>query len=229
MATLVHLTLASGNKKTGPMPVSTSAENTCPPSCPLSTKGCYAKAGPLLMHWQRLNRGETGITWTEFCKKIAAFPRHTLWRHNQAGDLPGHRQDIDATEMNQLVNANHGKRGFTYTHKHTRDNGELHTENIAQIREANQKGFTVNLSANSLAHADKLADLNAGPVVTLLPKNCTINVLTPAGRKVVVCPATYRENVSCWSCGLCQKQRGAIVGFPVHGTAAKTANTIASV
>lgn len=225
--TKVTLNLSSSNRKTGPIPVSTSAENTCPPSCPLMSKGCYAKAGPLLMHWQRLNKGLVGMNWKDFCKQIARLPLNQFWRHNQAGDLPGHRQDIDAGELGELVKANTRRRGFTYTHKHTRDNGEIHTENIALIKDANEKGFTINLSANSLTHADKLAELNAGPVVTLLPQNAKDNVLTPAGRKVVICPAYYREYVTCSTCQLCQKQRGAIVGFPAHGTAAKTASAIA--
>ena len=40
---------------------------------------------------------------------------------------------------------------------------------------------------------------------------------TPDGRRVVVCPATYRDDVNCKSCGLCQKARDVIVGFPAHG------------
>lgn len=226
--TFAHLTPVSQNQKTGPIPVSITEEKSCPPSCPFSAKGCYAKAGPLLIHWRRVSEHIKGIPWGEFCKAISRLPRNQFWRHNQAGDLPGSRESINPIEMAQLVKANSGKRGFTYTHKHTRNDGSIHSENIALIKEANEKGFTVNLSANSLAHADKLADLNAGPVVTVLPRDCTKNTVTPAGRKVIVCPATYREYTSCATCQLCQKQRSAIIGFPAHGTAAKTASAIAS-
>ena len=67
--------------------------------------------------------------------------------------------------------------------------------------------------------ADRLADLAIAPVVTLLPASVhgNVKIETAAGRKVVVCPATYRDDVNCKSCGLCQKSRDVIVGFPAHG------------
>jgi hypothetical protein len=38
------------------------------------------------------------------------------------------------------------------------------------------------------------------------------------GRQVATCPAAYRDDVTCASCGLCQRQdRKLIVGFPAHG------------
>ena len=51
--------------------------------------------------------------------KIAALPVNDLWRHNQAGDLPGDGELIDKPKLRQLIKANHGKRGFTYSHKHS--------------------------------------------------------------------------------------------------------------
>jgi hypothetical protein len=159
--------------------------------------------------------------------QIEALPAGQLWRHNQAGDLAGTGERINKTELRALVRANQGKRGFTYTHKHTR------AENLEAIAQANAQGFTVNLSANSLRHADELADIGAGPVVTLLPasaahKDTPKTYATPAGRKVIVCPATYREGISCATCGLCSHAtRSAIIGFPAHGNESKHADTVA--
>jgi hypothetical protein len=151
------------------------------------------------------------MPFANFCDEIRALPRNQLWRHNQAGDLPGVGSEIDVGMMRDLISANKNKKGFTYTHKYESP------ENLAIIKEANQNGFTVNLSANSLKHADTLASLDCGPVVVVLPSTQTTNTVTPEGRKVIVCPATYKDNVTCASCGLCQKQRSAIVGFPAHG------------
>jgi hypothetical protein len=92
---------------------------------------------------------------------------------------------------------------------------------------ANAAGFTVNLSANNLAHADDLADLGIAPVVTVLPADATDNTVTPKGRKVVICPATIRDDVSCATCGLCARLRDAIVGFPAHGASKRKAEAIA--
>lgn len=206
----VHLTLKSANVKTGPIPVSTTAKESCPTDCAMRA-GCYAASGPLALHWAAVSAGTRGTSWGEFTQAIAALPEGQLWRHNQAGDLPQTGGTIDAVKLGQLVHANIGRRGFTYTHH--RD-----TQSLAWVKHANAWGFTVNLSANDLQDADVLADTGAGPVVVVLPSTQTENTTTPAGRKVVVCPATQRDDVSCATCQLCQRQRSTIVGFPAHGT-----------
>jgi hypothetical protein len=207
----LHLTMKSANVKTGPIPVSTSSAETCPSSCPFKKAGCYADSGPLALHWAKVTAGDRGMAWSEFCDTIAALPAGQLWRHNQAGDLPGIGETVDPVALGQLVKANTGRRGFTYTHKHS-------PQALYWVKHANAWGFTVNLSANDLAHADQLADIGAGPVVVVLPSTQTTNTTTPAGRAVVICPATQRDDVSCATCQLCQRQRAAIVGFPAHGT-----------
>jgi len=42
-----HIVEKSSNRKTGPIPVTTSPVETCPTSCPLKNNGCYAEGGPL--------------------------------------------------------------------------------------------------------------------------------------------------------------------------------------
>ena len=206
----VHLTPKSANVKTGPIPVSTTERASCPADCKMKAE-CYAASGPLALHWAAVSNGSRGTSWSEFTDAIAALPDGQLWRHNQAGDLPQANGTIDPTLLGDLVAANIGKRGFTYSHH--RD-----AASIQWIRHANQWGFTVNLSANDLHDADALADQDAGPVVVVLPSTQTVNTTTPKGRPVVVCPATQRDDVSCATCQLCQRQRAAIVGFPAHGT-----------
>jgi len=62
-----------------------------------------------------------------------------------------------------------------------------------------------------------------------LPIDQTTNTRTAKGIPVVVCPATYKDDVSCKDCMLCEKRdRKVIVGFPAHGTAKKKANRVAS-
>lgn len=215
----VHLTLKSRNAKTGPIPVSTTSADTCPASCPFNhanTGGCYASYGPLRLFWDKVTNGSTGSDWGTFCNDIHSLPEGTLWRHNQAGDLPGFGDTIDTQALSMLVDANSGKRGFTYTHK------PMHiAANREAVASANAQGFRVNLSANTLEHADELAGLGIAPVVTVLPKDARENTATPEGRKVVVCPATIRDDVSCATCQLCQRSRDFIVGFPAHGAGAR--------
>jgi hypothetical protein len=172
---------------------------------------CYASAGPLALHWAKVSSGERGVSWGEFVGQIDGLELGQLWRHNQAGDLPGNGKTVDPVKLGELVHANTGKRGFTYSHY--RD-----SESLKWIKLANEWGFTVNLSANDLADADFLADTGAGPVVTVLRSDQNENTFTPNGRRVVICPATQRGDVSCSTCQLCQRQRDVIVGFPAHGT-----------
>lgn len=216
-----HLVAKSGNEKTGPIPVTTTGAQTCPKACPFRNDregGCYAQGGPLGMHWRAVTDGRRGSGWKGLCEAIAALPDGQLWRHNQAGDLPGDGVAIDADALSALVTANKGRRGFTYTHYEPSAAG-----NGAAIAAANADGFRVNLSANNPAHADDLAALGIGPVVCVLPEDAIENTRTPAGRRVVVCPATQRDDVNCATCQLCQRQRDVIVGFPAHGSSKRKA------
>jgi hypothetical protein len=151
----VHLTLKSANVKTGPIPVSTTERASCPPDCNVRD-ACYAASGPLALHWAAVSNGTRGTDWATFTDTVAAMPDGQLWRHNQAGDLPVAGGTVDAVKLGQLVAANAGRRGFTYSHH--RD-----AASIAWIRHANAWGFTVNLSANDLADADMLADMRRAP------------------------------------------------------------------
>jgi hypothetical protein len=215
-----HLTLKSSNVKTGAIPVSTSSAETCPPTCPFNnSQGCYAGSGPLALHWKKVTDGARGDHFADFLDKIQALPHGQLWRHNQAGDLPGNGVEIDGAALGDLVKVNFNKKGFTYTHY-----DPSISNNAKYIKGSNEWGFTVNLSANTPAHADQLAALNIAPVVTVLPADQLENTLTPAGRKIVVCPATIRDDVSCATCKLCAiSNREVIIGFPVHGTQKKKA------
>ena len=142
----VYLNKVSGNSKTGPIPVTTSSKATCPDTCALKAKGCYARFHIMGKIWREVTEGTRGIDWKEFVREVRSFRRGQLWRHNQAGDLPGEGSEINAAELNELVAANKGKRGFTYTHK------PLNVGmNEALIRKANKDGFTINTSNDNMA------------------------------------------------------------------------------
>ena len=216
----VHLTDISSNKKTGRIPVSTSTADWCPDSCPLKEAGCYARHSHLGMHWKKVTAGERGTDWSGFTSKIRKLPKHGIWRHNQAGDLPVDCDRIDSVKMRQLIAANRNRGGFTYTHHNPVDNAEI-------IAESNAGGFTVNLSANNPAQADEYAAMNIAPVVTLVPQDTAKVSTTPAGRKIVICPAISSDKVTCQSCRLCQKVERPIIGFTPHGSGKKSANLVA--
>lgn len=216
-----HLVRVSRNRKTGPMPVTTTSANSCPPNCSFKGNGCYAESGPLAVHWRRVSEGRRGHSFDELLQEIATLRRHALWRHNQAGDLtPKSPGVIDSRKLTRLAMANRGRRGFTYTHyPPTPANQEA-------ILHANRLGFTVNLSAETLGQADAYADLGIAPVVVVLPQGVIKPTRTPAGRQVIVCPASI-GNADCLNCGICQQRdRALIVGFPAHGSRARRVQAV---
>ena len=120
---------------------------------------------------------------------------------------------MDTARLTELVAANVGRRGFTFTHRHRS------RQAMAQIRWANRAGFTINASADSLEEADRLADYEIGPVAVVVPSTTSDRGLrTPAGRKVVVCPAQTKADLTCATCRLCAiPSKKAIVAFRSHG------------
>lgn len=221
----------SANPITGPIMVTTSPRFTCPLSCAFRKHGkgpyegvCYAEHGALGgFIWSLLDRSDAGkkimngvpvYDFEQLLYAIRSQPKNALWRHNVAGDLPTNdRKTIDRSALQAITDANKGRRGFTFSHYDVLTN----EANRQAIAEANRGGFTVNLSGNSLEHADQLYDLGIGPVTTILPANARHNTRTPKGRQVVVCP-TNTHGVTCAGCGLCARaKRSTIIGFPASG------------
>ena len=243
------LSIVSKNSKVGPIPVTTSSKETCPPSCPLNSTnngGCYAEVGPINVHWNKVTSGDRGMDYSELVDAIKALPRGKPFRLNQAGDLAGIGEDIDSAMLLKMVIAGKGKKGFTYTHKYNSE------KNLKDIAFANRNGLTVNLSGNNIKHAEELIG-KGSPVVCVgdsdyqrryqkkgdqnwletireykIRMSLKVNRLK-GGQAIVICPSTYMDNVTCESCMLCQKSnRSAVVLFPAHGTRAKTANKVAT-
>ena len=160
----------SQNAKTGPIPVSITERVSCWPGCALYENGCYAETGALAMHWDRVSRGLAGVSWSEFCAKVAALRPGRLWRYAQAGDLPGYGAQIHGSLLQELVAANTGKNAIAFTHKPVLGDDPIAIDNRRLITAAVRAGFTVNLSADNPAHADRLAELGIAPVATVLAR-----------------------------------------------------------
>ena len=195
---------------------------SCPTTCPLMGKGCYAELGPTNWVWKKVATNKKSTDWAGFCKKISKLPKGTMWRHNVAGDLPNYAGTIDKIAVRALVRANTDKNGFTYTHHALTDT------NLVTVKEANDNGFTVNLSANGMHQVDQYMDTDV-PVVTVLPIDAPKVQYTAKGRKVVVCPAVTRpDKVTCSTCGICaNNNRSYAIGFPAHGVSKKKAQLVA--
>ena len=209
----IHFIKQSSNSKTGPIPVTYSQRETCPESCPHYRADCYAEDYYTRLSWDKV--AARGGSLGQLCESVAALPAGQLWRFNVTGDLPGAGETVDAAALGQIVAANAGRRGFTYTHKKSPD--ALHWAG-----HATRWGFTVNLSADDAGEADLLAEADAGPVVAIVPTDTPEKSYTPAGRTIIVCPAQSRDGVTCETCGLCAiAARTVIIGFRAHGSRAQ--------
>jgi hypothetical protein len=159
----------------------------------------------------------------DFIAAVAKIKVGSRFRHNVAGDLWHDAGVIKADLLRKLADAAANLKGWTYTH-HIRS-----AANLAAIRSAIRRGFTVNLSCELRSEAAKLAKRGL-PVVCIVPEG------TPAkfehnGVTFRQCPATFDGSpTQCVSCGggtpLCARaDRGFVITFPVHGGRSKTAAT----
>ena len=155
----VHISKKSANVKTGRMPVTTSDQSSCPTTCPHHTAnggGCYAASGPLSWHWKKVSQGKRGGSWSDLTNFVSGLDAGTMYRHNQSGDFfydtdDQGRELINLAMLKELVDANKsaGAKGYTYTH-HKLD----YVHNLEAVKYANNNGFTVNASCETLAQAD---------------------------------------------------------------------------
>lgn len=218
-----HLTIKSSNKKTGPIPVSTTSMDTCPDNCGLKGNGCYADYGPLGIHWKKVSNDNRGISYHTFIQSIKDLPQGQLWRHNQAGDLPGVGDFINVELLTGIVNANKGKHGFTYTHKPVLGQNTMSRINSSMIKWANGAGFCINLSADTLDDVDKLKKIDIGPVTVVLPYHNKKDeqLFTPHGYPIVMC-LNETKGLTCEECKVCSiPTRKAVIGFTAHGSGKK--------
>ena len=222
------------SKKVGDMPTSYSPRQTCPASCTLKNNGCYGDNFPIRLHWNRYSEDKKD-NWQDFVKSVSYFRKHNsngMWRHNIVGDLVAKKNKIDAKKLKQLVKANKGGKVICYTHHHTITSGSktnslggrLSEHNLNLIRYANNKGFTINLSADTLEQADILSDTKI-PTTVVLPytkkqfekSGAKLSAIkTLLGKKITVCPE-QTQGIKCLDCGLCShNKRKTIVGFFKH-------------
>jgi hypothetical protein len=216
-----HLTAKSGNTKTGPMAVSTSAKSTCSPTCPFLNNGCYATSGPLNLHWLKVSSGERGTNFPSFLSKLRELPEGSAFRHNQAGDLPHNNGRISETFIRKMTVSVKHLRAYTYTH-HSLEVGE----NLSLIRKANRNGFTINVSCESEAQVDDAIAHNLPAVMVAKSTESRTTWHTEGGNVVIVCPAQRSDTVTCSDCMLCHKRgKKVAIAFLAHGTSKRKAES----
>ena len=219
-----HFVKKSGNKKTGFMPVTYNSRLSCPDSCIFKNNGCYADNYHTALNWDKVTSGKRGGTFKELLQNIKSLKPGTIWRACVAGDIPSNNKgEISRTYIKGITEANHGLKGYTYTHNRL-DIGE----NISLLKTANKQGFTVNISTETEAAADN-AVLNSLPAVIVVKSTeKRRSWFTKNKNKILVCPAQDEaKNVNCIDCGLCQSRpKNLIIAFLAHGNMSKLIDKI---
>ena len=225
-----HLTRIAGNKKVGPIPVTTHGKQTCPDSCIVKGRGCYADNYPLNTHWSRVTKGERGTGFDDYIKAIRSLPFGTLMRGQQAGDLPGNGIDtLDRDMCIRLAKAMVYKRKVAWTYT-----AYLLRKNLEVLKTMLATGYVVNKSCYTLDEVDESMDENVPATMVWKSTFKGRKQVTPKGRMVVGCPAQLHKDVTCSSCGgskgpLCARiDRKFAVGFYAHGPKAKTVDQVLS-
>lgn len=213
------VSLKSANAKTGPMVTIGRPQITCPKYCPWYTKGCYG-----------LNRSHGGRP-SMFAQAESAVKKFDIldipklaprWspgvRFNSVGDYlkeDGTPDLLYIAKTNTIAKARNWL-AIAYTHAWEQMDPSWFTYVVrasCQTREEIER-------AEAAGWATAVVDPGPDDPSTLIGQWI-------AGKKVIQCPATFKEsNVTCASCGLCGKRTKSIIAFPAHGqqrTAVKNA------
>ena len=227
----VLFTEHSTNAKLGDMPSCKVTASTCPISCAWFNHGCFGESHILRERWRRVE--SDGIGWVTFLNAVGQLPKGQVWRYAEVGDLPGQGESIDEMATLALVEANRGRRGFTYTHKR----GHPSCSGMADLKRlidyAKQEGFTINLSCDSLEQVDYYRFHGFTSLAVTLPSDAPDKLTTPDGYTVQVCWAERDDTTTCARCKACANPSAsrAVIGFRAHGQCKKwvssKANTLA--
>jgi hypothetical protein len=192
-------------------------QGSCPTTCsfyPVQS-ACYADTFRGFGH--AVKHGAVDPTYADVRTLARTLPHGGIVRWNVSGDY----LSADGTpDMAYIDATNHVARTrpdvthIAYTH-------------AWRILRPDMFAYTVNASADSAEEA--LEARAAGwPVAAAVPQ-ATLDNLTTAGRQtvpLVQCPQTREGSpMTCQTCKLCARPRNAIVGFPVHGTGARRAES----
>jgi hypothetical protein len=223
------ITPKSGNAKTGPIPVTSRAQWSCPTSCPFFGAGCYGEnrgRNPRTL-FDLAADAETVHTTESLAAEMrrAGNPRRfggralrrvlPIVRDREVGDVLTAAGAIDHAWLSVVTDAARsvGRTVFGYTHVTTLTAEDVpdgyvmnaSTETTEDVRDAHGRG----LPAVIVGDRDALAESD------------------PATR-YVSCPAESRD-VTCAECGLCampsrmSDPSGApVIVFAPHGVKAKT-------
>lgn len=218
---IVHLSPKSGNSKTGPIPVTYRAMDTCPEDCPFlptgETGGCYGTGRIFAM----ARKFAATVTMGSLRDRLGKRDKSARFlRDRVVGDVITDGE-IDHGYIRSIASLarEFALIPFGYSHAWRRFTR-------ADVDAIASTGYVMNASCETRADVREAIDLGMPVTIASDLVEDGETFTRPDGKtlRVVTCPAQTRENVTCASCGLCAKRdRAAIVRFLIHGTAKRGA------
>lgn len=218
----------SGNSKTGPIPVTSRPQSTCPTTCLFYDNGCYGEnrgANPKTL-FQLADEGSKPLSANTIIAMLAqrGSPKRfkgrelrrvlPILRDREVGDILAPDGSIDRS---WLVNVTYacakvGLTPFGYTHVPFATRTDIPV------------GYVMNTSCET--PEDIYSSWERGLPATVVGDRDVLASLMPEAR-FVSCPAEDRP-VTCAECGLCAKpsrmtepRKAPVIVFKPHGRAAK--------
>lgn len=207
-------TARTTNAKTGDIPTGYIGRNvedalaSCG-DCPLKPKtaggngGCYAWSGTPNLILRRTKAKSTRVEQLDFLD--AVDERHPQARYARLGAL-GDPAVLSRDEVVDMREALAARRMGLLSYTHAWFDGGHHLRGLVMA------------SCDELWEVDEAIDAGWRATVVIPADTPHRGIRTPAGRRVVVCPAQRRDDVTCNSCGACDAgKKGPIIGFLQHG------------
>lgn len=238
----IHVTMVSGNKKTGPITTTRTQSGTCPSTCRLLQEGaCYDLGGRSRLHRDKIDQGAYHLySHEQFFGLMACFTR--VWRWASGGDLPNdprtpcHGQTINKAFLVRMVRKAQslGQVPIIYTHKPIFNVSNAYERNKRAIRAAMKAApkIAINVSCDTLAQVDRASRMGFSTTVTL-PEDAPARLVTKGGQVIKGCPQQLSKSGRRFTCAehcksrnglpICaDPNRGFTVGFYTHGVKRKS-------
>lgn len=219
------------NSKLGKIACTYTSISSCPNTCKLKDKACYAQTSYVGSVWSKLSKGNdsNALNFKSLIEKIKALPENSILRMNVAGDLPVTKKGkLNKSKLKSLKVASKHLNVINFTHH----------KDYSTIKQLNDEGYTLIHSLDSLKELnDTPNDIPfSTPIKSKFARDKRESLTQFKSRiyrdlkqlrenypenKLILCPATYlfEQEMNCEKCKICTKLKPKeIVMFPSHGT-----------
>ena len=208
----------SKNVKTGPVSATYAPVQTCPSTCPLKDKGCYAQSGKCAIHFRNISKNADNMKIVEIATSealaIDSLAGVLPLRLHVTGDCPDNESAMIVSAACERYMERSGQPVWAYTHAWDvvdRSSWKSVTvlascETSEQVKLARKRGY-------------KTAWVTPLSTVAQRVKSCVENNIKPVLCKNFVSGKSCTQCRTCWA-----DDKDSCMLLPTHGARAKTAD-----